>query len=191
MPSAQQARGRRQGLSASRLAWRSLCVSAPGLLLGPAGHSWCLSHGVLYLLSPSCGRHRQVQIADWSDEVTPNTGRASEARRRIPGKHIHSYAPPLQIRQKKYFSLHSYTRARRAVGPRIGTACFAHQHYSDWQSYFVRVVGNRCYFRPFRLDFPTTRTKMRRVVLSRFFRLQRSSILSNRRNQPRARSAST
>jgi len=40
-----------------------------GFLLGPAGHSWCLSHGVLCLLSPSCGRHRQVQIADWSDEV--------------------------------------------------------------------------------------------------------------------------
>ena len=57
------------------------------------------------------------------------------------------------------FPLHSYTRARRAGGPRIGTACFAHQHYSDWQSYFVRVVGNRFYFCPFRLDFPTTRTK--------------------------------
>ena len=40
-----------------------------GFLLGPAGHSWCLSHGVLCLLTPSCGRHRQVQIADWSDEI--------------------------------------------------------------------------------------------------------------------------
>ena len=32
-------------------------------------HIHGVSHGVLCLLSPSCGRHRQVQIADWSDEV--------------------------------------------------------------------------------------------------------------------------
>ena len=61
--------------------------------------------------------------------------------------------------QINYFSLHSYTRARRAVGPRIGTACFAHQHDSDWQSCFVLVVGNRGYLCPFRIIFPTTRTK--------------------------------
>ena len=64
-----------------------------------------------------------------------------------------------KICQIKCFSLHSYIRAGRAVGPRIGTACFAHQHYSDWQNFFVMVVGNRGYFCPFRLNFRTTRTK--------------------------------
>ena len=120
-----------------------------------AGHSWCVSHGLLCLRSSRCRRHRQVQVPDWSLGMPPNAGRASEARRRIPG----TYAPPLQRRQIYIFSLHSYTRARRAVGPRIGTACFAHQHDSDWQSCFVLVVGNRGYLCPFRIIFPTTRTK--------------------------------
>ena len=64
-----------------------------------------------------------------------------------------------KICQMNYFSLHSYTRARRAVGPRIEKACFAHPHDSDRQSYFVKVVGNRCYVWPFRLNLPTARTK--------------------------------
>ena len=72
-------------------------------LLAPAGHTWFVSHDVLCLLSPSCERHRQMQLADLSHEVPSNTGRASGVCRRVPGKHIHSYALPLRRRQKYNF----------------------------------------------------------------------------------------
>ena len=121
-------------------------------------HIHGVSHGVLCLLSPSCGRHRQVQIADWSDEV-PRTPEELQKLAAEFQASTFSRTHRLFKYVKYLFSasfLHSCAPSRRAA---IGTACFAHQHYSDWQSYFVRVVGNRCYFCPFRLDFPTTRTK--------------------------------
>ena len=101
-----------------------------------------------------------VQIADWSDEVS----RTPEELQKLAAE----FQASTFIRTHRLFKyvkylfsasfLHSCAPRRRA----------AHWHsmfrpsalyYSDWQSYFVRVVGNRCYFRPFRIDFPTTRTK--------------------------------